>query len=229
MATVNFTPSARDVAAAALAMQPFTLYLLVVRAVAPATEVEWAHADPLLLLLPAAASLAVVPVLGVAAAAAWVAFARRVGPPWPRADAWRAAVGGAVVACVGTLGLRAVFGPHLPSFIPPEESGAPGLLLNMTAGYSEEALFRLSLLAPIFLALAPRIGRGRAVAVSAIVTGLAFAALHQLGASAWAPELFVTRFVIPGVAMSLVFLMVRPAFLVVLHCTAHVLIPLLFV
>ena len=45
----------------------------------------------------------------------------------------------------------------------------------------------------------------------------------------WSPMLFLVRFVVPGFLMSGLALLTKPAFVVMAHCTAHVLIPLLFI
>jgi membrane protease YdiL (CAAX protease family) len=98
----------------------------------------------------------------------------------------------------------------------------------MTAGYAEEVLFRLILLPLVFTALAKRAAPSAAAIVSALIVGLAFAALHQLGAPRDSVAHLVTRVIFPGTAMSLAFLWVGPSFLVVAHLAAHLAIPLLF-
>jgi hypothetical protein len=207
----------RDFAGAAALLQPFTVYLLVLRIIAPASESHWAHADPILLLLPRALTLALVPALGVTAAVLWLSRVR------PRLRLGEAALGVAA-GCLLVLVLRAFAGARLPAFIPPEESAGPGFLLNMTAGYAEEVLFRLALLPLAWLGLRRlRLPRAAAALTAAALTGLAFALFHD---AAWS-SLFVTRFLLPGFAFSLVALF-RPTFLVCAHCAAHVLIPALF-
>jgi membrane protease YdiL (CAAX protease family) len=100
----------------------------------------------------------------------------------------------------------------------------------MTAGYGEEILFRLALLPALYLLLLrARATPNIAAASSVIATGLAFAVLHQVGSGASPPAYFATRFLFPGCVMSIVFLRVSPTFIVVAHCTAHLLMPVLFV
>ena len=194
-----------DFTAAAIVAQPFTVYLIVLLVMrAPRGE----PADPILRFLP----LWLIPALGAITCGVWWWLAR---PKMKRAV--KHALIGVLVA--GTLCglLRLVSGPHLPKFIPPEESAAPGFLLNMSAGYAEEVIFRLILL-PVLLIYLKRIP------VAVVLTGLAFALSHSVALDAH----FATRFLLPGCAFSLAALMVSPAFVVAAHCTAHILIPLMF-
>jgi hypothetical protein len=197
-----------DFAAAAVIAQPFTAYLIVMRFLRPPTADEWSHADPFLRFFP----LWLIPALGVVSAVVWI----RLAKPAIRRGLKHAVFGVLVAAALCGL-LRAIYGPHLPHFIPPEESAAPGLLLNMSAGYAEEIIFRIALL-PALLIYAKRIP------IAILVTGLAFALAHSVHLDVH----FATRFLIPGCAFSLAALLVSPSFLVTAHCTAHVLIPLLF-
>ncbi len=223
----RFSLEPQDVAGAAIALQAFTLYLLALLALAPATEAEWSRADPILAILPRAPTLALVPLLGIAAAAFWV---RRATPP--RAVLLRSLglVGaGALVAITIACAERAFVGPHLPSFVPPEESAGPGLLLSETAGYAEEVIFRLGVLALVFPALTRRLPNVPAALAAALVTGVAFALLHAAGSSEWSWPFFATRVIFPGMVMSLASLALRPSFVIGAHCAAHVVIPFLFV
>ncbi len=216
----------RAIAAAALVAQSFTIYVVVLRAAAPPSEAAWAHADPILRIASRAVSLWLVPLLGVAAAAVWW----RVAEPRARElrRALRDALLGVLAAAAAVGALRLLAGPALPSFIPAEESAGPGYLLSMSAGYGEEILFRLLLLPLLYVVLSRRLTRPAAIAVSALVTGLAFALLHEAGPGAFDAHYFATRFLVPGVAMSVVFLAISPTFLLTAHCAAHVLIPALF-
>jgi Type II CAAX prenyl endopeptidase Rce1-like len=194
-----------DFTAAAIVAQPFTVYLVVLL-VAHTPRGE--HPDPLLRFLP----LWLIPALGAITCAVWWWRAR----PKMRRAVKHAVIGVAVAAAICAL-LRVAYGARLPSWIPPEESSAPGFLLNMSAGYAEEVIFRLILL-PVFLIYLRRIP------VAIVLTGLAFALSHSVHLDAH----FATRFLIPGCAFSVAAILVSPAFLVAAHCTAHVLIPLLF-
>lgn len=218
---------ARDVVVAAWLVQPFTLYLFVMRWLAPATAANWRRADPILGFLPHDVVLWLVPVLGVVAVAVWTSRARPARAELGRA--LRDGALGAVVAVLIAVTLRLVWGSTLPTFIPSEESAGPGALLSMTAGYGEEIVFRLALLPSLYLLLRRRASPNVSVALAVLATGLAFAVAHQLGPGASPPAYFATRFLFPGCVMSVVFLRVSPTFLVVAHCTAHLLMPLLFV
>jgi membrane protease YdiL (CAAX protease family) len=124
--------------------------------------------------------------------------------------------------------LRLAAGPSLPSFIPAAESSAPGFLLSMTAGYSEELGCRLVIMPLAFFALRERLGSRLAAASAVLVTGRAFALWHAAGEPDPSSTYFLTRLIIPGCAMSLVWL-VSPSAIVCGHCAAHLLIPALFV
>ncbi len=219
-------PESRDIAAAALVAQPFALYLVVLAFLAPPTEDNWARADPILSLLPRGLTVAWVPVASVLIAALWWRLARPDRANLARAG--REALLGVGLVCTAVFVVRGVAGPVLPDFIPPEESAGPGFLLSMTAGYSEELLCRLLLLPAILFALRRRLPASVASAVSVVVTALAFSLWHAAGEAEPSTTYFVTRFIIPGVVMSIGFL-VSPAGMVVGHSSAHLLIPLVFV
>ena len=115
----------------------------------------------------------------------------------------------------------------MPRFIPPEESAGPGFLLSMTAGFEEELILRLALLPALFFGLRGRLpDRARAV-VAVVATGLVFSLWHALGEHPPSATFFVTRFIVPGCVMSVVWL-ANPSTIVAAHGTAHFLIPALF-
>jgi membrane protease YdiL (CAAX protease family) len=189
--------------------------LIVVRFVAPPTEANLQAADPFLRLLPAW----LVAPMAIAIAAAWLKRARPSREELGRAA--RRGLAGAAVGLAAVAALRAIAGPRLPSFIPAEESAAPGLWLSMAAGFGEELELRLLLLPIVYRLLS----RSRfATPLAIVITGAAFALLH--GA---APLRFVaTRFLLPGCAFSAAALALGPSFVVIAHCTAHLVLPLLF-
>ncbi len=217
---------ARDVAAAAATSLPFAAYLVVAGVHSPPTEGAWRRADPILKLLPRGAAIGLVVVAALVAIASWTVRARP-----GRRELVRAAgegVAGAVAAVVVLVALRAMHGPSMPRFVPAEESAAPGVALNMAAGLGEEVVFRLGILSALFFALASKLRRATAAVLAAVVTGVAFAVAHALGPDPSSAAWFVTRFAVPGFAMSLAYLGLGPSFIVVAHCTAHLLIPRLF-
>ncbi|HEY3357745.1 MAG TPA: CPBP family glutamic-type intramembrane protease [Polyangia bacterium] len=205
-------------ACAALWAQAFALYLIALRFLAPPTAANWAQADPVLRLMPAA----LVPTLGIAVAAAWL-WKARPSRLELRRSAWRALLGAAVALTVA-VGLRASAGPHLPAFIPAEESAGPGLVLSMTAGYAEEVALRLLLLPILYGLLARRVSRPIAATVAVVATGAVFVLLHGPAPAAW----MVTRFVFPGCILSAACFAVGPSFVVSAHCAAHLALPVLF-
>jgi hypothetical protein len=137
---------------------------------------------------------------------------------------------GAAVALAVALALRALVGAHLPAFVPPEESAAPGLSAGLAAGLIEEVLIRLAVL-PVALALARRVLDPLAAgAVAVLIAAAVFVLLHQVGpgAAPFMPVYAATRFLFPGALMSVAALYPGPAFVCTAHCAAHLLIPLLF-
>jgi hypothetical protein len=191
----------------------------------PPTAGQWSHVDPILRLLPPQPTLWLAPLFGGVLTIAWLVLG------WPR---WRAFWTSALTGLAGAIvvgGAAALWlklkGHHLPPGIRLEESAQQGACLTMTAGYLEEMIVRSGVLPLVYLRMTDR-SKWLAVAVSSIITGLAFAALHEPGSPDWSPMLFLARFVVPGLVMSVLALVTKPAFVVVGHCTAHVLIPLLF-
>jgi len=215
-----------DFAAASVVTLPFAVYLVITRFVVPPTDDNWARADPILRLFSRGITSWMPPMLGVLAAGLWFSRAR---PPTAKMKGVLREVGiGVLVACVIVGALRLAWGTHVPPFVPPEESAGPGLMLNMAAGYGEEVLFRLVLLPLLFLALVSRVPRPVALAVAVLSTGLAFTLLHEPASASWSPTLFTTRFLLPGCAMSMAALLRSPSFIVAAHCTAHLVVPLVF-
>ena len=140
----------------------------------------------------------------------------------------RAGVGlasGALLAVCVRVGV----GDTLPAFVPTEESAAPGPTLSLAAGYVEELLIRLVVLALAWRSLSPRLSVAASVVASSAIAALAFAALHRLGEVQPSNVYLVTRLLLPGFAFSVVALVARPAFLIAAHGAAHLVIPWLFV
>jgi membrane protease YdiL (CAAX protease family) len=216
--------SARNVGAAALALQPFVALCALLLLVHQPTAAQLAVADPLVRALVMVSGPWGLPLSGAVAGALWWAVGR------PDAAARRQALalaGMAVLVVLAGIGiLRLGVGPLLPAFVPPEEGAAPGLLLGLGAGIVEESVFRFGVLAVLLLALPGR----RAPLVAVVVTGLAFALAHELvpGAAAFSARYFLARFLFPGVVMSALCLRPGFAFAVTLHCGAHLLLPFAF-
>jgi membrane protease YdiL (CAAX protease family) len=209
-------------AAAALAL-PFTALLLVLALRAPPDPSQHAASDPLVQLL--------------GRMAVWwiVAAAAIVGMGWNRIRRVERrdvvlAIAGAGAAIVIACALRATLGEHLPSFVPPEESNVPGVTLGLAAGLVEEVAFRLIILPAAYFTCRKRLDARLSAAIAIVITAALFALSHELGPAggAFEPRFLLTRFLIPGVAMSLLAFVPGPSFIVSAHCTAHLLIPVLF-
>lgn len=213
----------RAFGAAALLALPFAVVLAALAFVAPASPAQHAAADPLVQLLGRHAPWLIV-AGAVTVGVAWTHAARV-----QRDDVVHAVVG-AVVAVIVACALRLFVGPRLPSFIPPEESSAPGVTLGLSAGLVEEVVFRLLVLPGVYLACRNKLGTLAAAAVATIISGVLFSLSHELGPAGGAFEtrFLITRFLIPGVGMSCLAFAVSPSFIVSAHCTAHLLIPALF-
>ncbi len=107
----------------------------------------------------------------------------------------------------------------------------------MVAGYGEEVLFRM-LLMPLFFFGAYKLLKARGhkqrvflSAIAAIVLiAVLFVLLHELGETdgtvVW--KLAATRFFVPGVVMGSLYFSFGPGFVIAMHSSMHIMIPLLF-
>jgi hypothetical protein len=216
-------PRREDVGAAALVLAAFLGVAAVAGIVAPASPSQVVEADP---LVRAVGGLW--PTIAISALV--VVGALRLARP-DRGALRRAAVlalAGAILAAaiVGVLALA--FGRTLPAFIPPEESSRPGLANGLAAGTVEEAIFRIAFLFPAYVWLSRRMSKVAAAVVASIASGVLFALSHELAGDPFALRYFVTRVVVPGAGMSLLFFRPGPAFIVGAHSTAHLFIPVAF-
>jgi len=213
-------------AAAAAVAFPFVAALLVLQLALPPTLAQLRAADPIVQSLAAMAGAWLTLVIGLGVCSAWLRRMER--------DALitgvKHALAGVAAAAVVALVIRVVVGPHLPGFVPPEESSAPGVTLGLNAGLCEELLFRLVVLPAVFFGLRARVGARGAMVAAIAVSAVAFVLSHELPPAGGAFELryVATRFVIPGVAMSAACFVISPAFMVAAHVAAHLAIPALF-
>jgi len=217
-----------QVTAAALLIQPFAALTALLLFIAPPDAAAFDAADPLVRTIGLTVGLFAIPLAAVVALAIWGVVARPSPPALMRSI--RLAAAGVGIAVGVALLLRAIVGSDLPSFIPPEESAAPGLSAGLAAGLIEEVLIRLAVL-PVALALARQVAAPVAARVIAVVVAAtAFTALHHVGpgAAPFVPSYDATRFLFPGVVMSAAALWPGPALVCCAHCAAHLLIPLLF-
>ena len=155
----------------------FVVIYVVLVTIVPPTPGQFAHSDPLVQLMYPLGGVWSLSVLSIVIILPWGVVSRPQIADLRSALAY--ALFGAAVASTAVAVLRLGFGPILPSFIPPEESAAPGLVLGLGAGMVEEAIFRYAVLPIVFLALAGRVRTGVATGIAIMVTGLAFAALHD--------------------------------------------------
>ncbi len=209
--------------AAALLCAPFAALLAALAITLPASATQHLAADPLVQLLGRGA-----PWMTVAAAALLaVAYGRRA--PLGRGDFLRA-VAGLAAAGIVTLALRAVVGAQLPHFIPPEESSAPGVTLGLSAGLLEELVFRLMVLPGAHFVCRKRLGARASAAMAILATAVLFSLSHELGPAGghFEARYLLTRFLLPGVGMSLAGYVLGPTFVVSAHCAAHLMLPALF-
>lgn len=207
-------------------IQSYTVYLIVLIYLVPPTTTQWASSDPILKILPPNITL-----WGIVVYSIFLAFFYRVTIRSNRTMCRRAfleCIGGFTTAIGITLAIRILNGPEFPSFIPSEESAKPGFLLGMAAGLSEELIFRLTLTPLLFFLLRRRMRYHSAIWLTICLVAIGFAGLHEWGSSVIHFNHFITRFIIPGVAMGTLFFYRDPIFLVSLHCAAHIVIPLLF-
>lgn len=217
------------IAAAAVVLLFGVLVSIALLVTSPPTAAQFSAADPLLHFLQPAAGYWTAALVAAVVGAAWLL----VGGT-SRGALREAAIFGLAGAFAGlamTLLIRVLQGGTLPAFIPSEESSAPGMALGFSAGLVEEALFRLGTLPLVYFALYRRTGALAAAIVACVATGLAFALSHEAGqaAASFDAAHFLTRAIIPGIAMSVVAVVVHPAFMVAAHCAAHIGIALLFV
>lgn len=216
-------------AAAAVVLLACALASMALLASLPPTETQFSAADPLLHVLQPFAGYWSAALLATVVAATWLLVGGTSGSALREATIFGLA--GAIAGLAATLLVRALQGNTLPAFIPGEESSAPGIALGFSAGLVEEALFRLGTLPLVYFALYRRTGALAAATIACVATGFAFALSHEAGQAAASFDVghFLTRAIVPGIAMSAVAVVVHPAFMVAAHCTAHIGIALLFV
>lgn len=208
---------------------PFAFYTLILLMITTPTAANWFYADPILKIFPTAVTLWGIPVLSISLFFFW----KSLKPVQPQAtlSSLKLALSGSATALIALIAMRLVAGEHLPTFIPPEESVKPGYLLGMSAGLAEELIIRLILTPLLFVVLRKRLGFHWSALITVVVAALSFALWHEAGSGAepFMLQHFVTRFMIPGVIMGSMVIYISPIFVVALHCTTHIMIPLFFV
>jgi len=218
-----------DTSASSYVALLFGFYTLILLLVTTPTAANWFNADPVMKVFPKALTLWGIPILSILLFFIWRFLTTLQSQAISLS--WKFALSGSATALVALLAMRLVAGEDLPTFVPPEESVKPGYLLGMSAGLAEELIIRLILTPLLFVVLRKRLGFHWSALTTIIIAALSFALWHEAGSGAEAFMLqhFVTRFMIPGVIMSSMVFCISPIFVVSLHCTAHIMIPLLFV
>lgn len=221
MANDNRDDFARSVAVASLLTLAFAALLATLAILLPPSSAEQVAADPLVQLLDGLGG----PWLVVAATGVVAIGWRRSWQLRQRDFAW--ALAGVAAAATIVLVMRIAIGPRLPTFVPSEESARPGITLGLAAGLIEEVVFRIVVLPVALLTMTKRLEHRFAAIAAVLVTAALFSLSHELGPAGgvFEPKYMLTRFLIPGVAMSAVALRLNMTFLVAAHCTAHLLIP----
>jgi hypothetical protein len=146
---------------------------------------------------------------------------------------------GVLTAIVFVSAFRLVVGDTLPDFVPAEESSKPGLLYSMVAGYGEEVYFRMLVTPLVFFFMLALLKNGSnlklkitlSAVIAILVAALAFVLSHEAGEAdgmiVW--KLVATRFIMPGVIMGSLYFIIGPGFVIFMHATMHILMPLVFI
>ena len=216
--------------------QLFAFYCVVLLFVEEPSEEQIFWADPILKIAPVQVSTIVTLVLSFLIGACAL---RHIGiAGLVRHTRNKRLAAGVLTAIIVACTIRFLVGDTLPDFVPAEESSKPGFLLSMVAGYGEEVYFRMVLAPLVFFGML-RLSQNtpsseRRVWISAstaiVVTALAFVLAHELGETdgviVW--KLVATRVMLPGIAMGVLYFAVSPGFVIFMHSSMHILIPLLF-
>ena len=215
--------------------QIFILYCLVLLVLTEPTDSEKFWADPFLKITPI--HLSVWLTIIISSVLAFLSFRNLGVASLKEHTPLRQMFSGIVAAVFIALILRSIIGESLPDFVPAEESSKPGFLFGMAAGYSEELYFRMMIAPLVFFGSCallksetPKMRVLTSIVVATLVTALAFNLLHELGEAdsiiVW--KIFATRFMVPGLIMGSLYFWVGPGFVIFMHSTMHIMIPLLF-
>ena len=229
------TDFGKQLAATIVWAQFFAFYCLVFWAISAPTESNVQWADPFIKIFPIQISVWIV-ILSSLLLGVWCLRWLGVGSLLKHTPFIQIAIG-VLTAVAVTVTIRVLVGDSLPDFIPAEESSKPGFLYGMVAGYGEEVLFRMLLMPLLFFGaykLLKARGHKQRVFLSAIaaivLTAVLFVLLHELGETdgtiVW--KLVATRFIVPGVVMGSLYFLFGPGFVIAMHSSMHVMIPLLF-
>ena len=225
----------KQLAATIVWSQVFTLYCIVFWALSTPIESNVQWADPFIKIFPIQTSVWLLIVTSLAMGMwcyQWLGRELLL-----KHTALVQMMSGVATAIAIAVAIRLIVGENLPDFIPAEESSRPGFLYGMVAGYGEEVFFRM-ILTPLFFfttysVLKDMEDRKRvllSITVAILLTAVSFVLLHELGEAdgtvIW--KLVATRFMVPGIVMGVLYFLFGPGFLITMHATMHIMIPLLF-
>lgn len=229
------TDFGKQLAATIVWAQVFAIYTLAFFIIRNPTESEVQWADPVLKIIPISISLWVTILLSFTLG---MVALRKIGPGSLLANTPKGQIITGVLAAMAVgFTLRMIVGDTLPDFVPTEESSKPGFMFGMVAGYGEEVIFRMLITPLTFFSMCVLLKSSdvkKRIIVSAIVailvTAASFVLAHELGEAdgivVW--KLVATRFMMPGLIMGSLFFLVGPGFVIFMHATMHIMIPLLF-
>ncbi len=186
----------------------------------PASEIQYQNADPLIRLLPYPWISLITILLGAISIVFWI----KIFPPDKSeiilAGKW--SLLGALMTTSAVALIYFINGPEIPSFIPPEESSASGLLLGLSAGVLEEIVFRMMILPLLIYIFARKLEFRVAIVLSVLITGLLFSLSHELAGDPFQLRFFITRFIVPGLVMSVIFIKFHPSVIIIGHSVSHI-------
>lgn len=216
----------QDIASACICFIPFLLFLALTAYLNPVTPAQYENSDPLVRLLTFPAATLTTFILGLIICSFWIKIFPMQKNALVHAAIWTLL--GSFFSLFVLFLIYKINGPQLPTFIPPEESAESGLVLGLTAGMLEEILFRLLLLPLFIFLLTKKLSFNISLIIAVLLTALLFSLSHELAGDAFQMRFFVTRFIMPGVLMSIIFLKLHPAALLSGHTAAHISIAMLF-
>jgi len=208
----------------------FLFFLVVLAAlflVETASDKEFLNSDPLVRFFGNPATTILTLALGFVSALYWIRKFEVNQQTMKVALLW--AFAGIAFSASALVAIYLVNGPVIPAFIPPEESAQSGMLLGLSAGMFEEVVLRMMVLPFLLAFLCTKFSFNIAALLSALFIGVLFTLSHELAGDPFNMRYFITRFLIPGFVMTLVFIRVHPAAMLSGHSASHILIALLFV
>ncbi|MES0870131.1 hypothetical protein [Pseudovibrio sp. SCP19] len=215
--------------------QLFVLYCITLLAFSTQNESHVLWADPFIKIIPIYASTWLVILTSLLLG--WYCFKKLGWAGLKTHTPVTQIIAGAGTAVIVTCIIWSIFGSKLPDFVPAEESSRPGFLFGMVAGYGEELLFRMLISAPVFFGMFRLLAGVKhsyrvfwSALTAVLIAAIAFVVFHELGETdhtlMW--NLIATRMLVPGLIMGSLFFLLGPGFVIFMHASMHIMIPLLF-